>query len=106
MASSVQMAALRTRDHCLRSPLVSAVLAFVSGRRGIGRGAKPPTRCSSSFLFKLPLDGQSCAPYCTARVKTVVYAPTELASIPSAATESAELSVLTNAVPACPARPG
>jgi len=28
---------------------------------------------------KLPLDGQSCAPYCAARVKTVVYAPTELA---------------------------
>ena len=29
-ASAVQMAALRTRDYCLRGPLVSAVLAFVS----------------------------------------------------------------------------
>src|SRR5260370_35646353 len=42
MASAVQMAALRTRDHCLRSPLVSAVLAFVSGRRGIAHGARSP----------------------------------------------------------------
>src|SRR5215510_5374048 len=29
------MAALRTRHHCSRGPLVSAVLAFVSGRRGV-----------------------------------------------------------------------
>src|SRR5450759_3378431 len=34
------MAAFRTRDHCLRGPLVSAVLAFLSGRRGITHGAE------------------------------------------------------------------
>src|SRR5438093_10103449 len=34
-ASAVQMAALRTRDYRLCDPLVSAVLAFVSGRRGV-----------------------------------------------------------------------
>src|SRR5713101_2395116 len=39
-AGAVKMAALRTRDHCLRSPLVSAVLAFVSGRRGIAHGTR------------------------------------------------------------------
>jgi hypothetical protein len=36
------MAALRTRDHCLRGPLVSAILAFVSRRRGIAHGARSP----------------------------------------------------------------
>src|SRR5258708_35402573 len=41
---AVQMAALRTRDHCLCSPLVSAVLAFVSGRRGIAHGTRSPCR--------------------------------------------------------------
>ena len=34
------MAALRTRDHCLRGALVSAVLAFVSGRRGVAQRAQ------------------------------------------------------------------
>jgi len=32
----------RTRDHCLRGPLVSAVLTFVSGRRGITHGTRSP----------------------------------------------------------------
>src|SRR6266851_695707 len=41
-ASAVQMAALRTRDYCLRGPLVSAVLAFVSGCRGIACGTRSP----------------------------------------------------------------
>src|SRR5216683_3074674 len=49
---------------------------------------------------------ESNDPYCAARVKTVVYAPTELANIPRAATASVAPSVLNSAVPACPARPG
>src|SRR5258708_31600797 len=41
---AVQLAALRTRDHCLRGPLVSTVLALVSGRRGIAHGTTSPCR--------------------------------------------------------------
>src|SRR5262249_49586483 len=50
-AGTVQMAALRTRDHCLRRPLVSAVLAFLSRCRGVAPGTRPP--CGPHYYLAL-----------------------------------------------------
>ena len=47
------MAALRTRDHRLRGPLVPAVLAFVPGRRGIAHG--------TSSTLTTPRFGAGCS---------------------------------------------
>src|SRR5260370_2849939 len=41
-AGPVQIAALRTRNHYLRRPLVSAVLAFLSRSRGVAPGTRSP----------------------------------------------------------------